>query len=144
MKHKFGVSCNVGFEGRVFLIEEEWRTYLRRKPVRYVRRPYDSLCSVCKLPATKTTPLQHAHIIGFDMGVVSLGLTPDYLDSVDNTTTAHRHICNRKTELVLEDAIQRLLVLEICRELPGYLPVEIRNLWESVRETYVITRSGTE
>ena len=33
-----GKPGNLGFDGRVFLTEAEHQTYLRRKPVRFVRK----------------------------------------------------------------------------------------------------------
>ena len=44
------VKCNIGFDGRRFLTEEEWRTYLRRKPVRYIRKAVSEACEVCGKP----------------------------------------------------------------------------------------------
>src|SRR5450755_227374 len=94
---------NTGFEGRMFLDEAEWLTYCRRKPVRYIRRPRAAVCQVreCGLPGSSENPLQNAHIISFNVGVIDLGLTPEFLDSEKNILTAHRRTCNKGCELDL-------------------------------------------
>lgn len=88
------IPRNIGFDGRMFLDEAEWLTYCRRKPVRYIRRPR-AACQVCGRPGSLRNPLQSAHIIGFDVGVIDLGLTPEFLDSEKNIVTAHRRACNK-------------------------------------------------
>jgi len=105
----------------MFLDEAEWRTYCRRKPVRYIRRPKDTACKVCGEVGTAENPLQSAHIIRFDLGVIDLGLTPEFLDSDKNIITAHRCTCNKQAELNLQGSIARLRELGI-KELPQYLP----------------------
>ena len=105
----------------MFLDEAEWRTYCRRKPVRYIRRPKATKCAWCSLPGCPENPLQCAHVIGFDMGVMDLGLTPEFLDSKDNIVTAHRRTCNKQSELSLQGSIDRLRKLGVI-ELPKYLP----------------------
>jgi len=122
------VNRNVGFDGRTFLEESEWRTYLRRKPVRYIRRPTTEICDVCGAPAVSGNPLQSAHVISFDSGVVDLALTPDFLDSSGNIVTAHRCTCNRAVELDLTHSMLRLRKLGIT-ELPKFLPPAIHDLW---------------
>jgi hypothetical protein len=120
---------NVGFGGRMFLHESEWLTYCRRKPVRYIRRPRTTTCQRCGLPGSPDNPLQSAHIIGFDIGVVDLGLTPEFLDSEKNIVTAHRRVCNRQSELDLTASMARLRDLGV-QELPKYLPAAIHEAWE--------------
>jgi hypothetical protein len=71
-------KSNVGFDGRVFLTEAEWRTYLRRKPVRYIHKTKAPACQVCGQGPEDDNPFQNAHKIGFDMGIVQLALTPDF------------------------------------------------------------------
>jgi hypothetical protein len=119
---------NIGFEGRTFLHEAEWLTYRRRKPVRYIRRPRADRCSLCPKPASPNNPLQSAHIISFDMGVIELGLTPDFLDSEKNILTAHRRTCNKGCELDLIASMARLRELGE-KELPQYLPAWIHEAW---------------
>lgn len=115
------LARNQGFDGRMFLTESEWRTYLRRKPVRYVRGVRDATCTICGKPAMDDNPLQHSHRIGFDMGVIELALTPDFLDGPENIATAHRRKCNQLVELSLSQAISRLRELGV-QSLPEFLP----------------------
>ena len=68
----------------MFLDEAEWLTYCKRKPVRYIRTFKAAVCQVCGQPGSPENPLQKAHIIGFDVGVIDLGMTPDFLDSEKN------------------------------------------------------------
>lgn len=128
------VKRNIGFDGRMFLDEAEWLTYCRRKPVRYIRRPRAAACQVseCGLPGSSENPLQSAHLIGFDVGVIDLGLTPEFLDSDKNIVTAHRRGCNKQSELDLEGSMRRLRDLGV-EELPEYLPGAIREAWEGRR-----------
>src|SRR5438874_72854 len=102
------IPLNIGFEGRTFLTKEEWETYRRRKPVRYIRKKHSETCYVCGQAAVENNPFQHAHRIGFEIGVIYLGLTPDYVDSHLNIVTAHKQICNRKAELDLLAAMKSL------------------------------------
>ena len=97
------IKHNHGFGGRVFLLEHEWLTYMRRMPVRYIRRKYSDTCAICGKPAEADNPLEHSHIIGFLVGVRDFGLTPEYLDSEANTVCAHKRICNAKAEKSQED-----------------------------------------
>ncbi len=92
----------------MFLEFAEWATYCRRKPVRYIRGPKAAVCQVCGLPGTNENPLQSAHVIGFDVGVIDLGMTPDFLDSDRNIVTAHRCGCNKQSELDIQGSIARL------------------------------------
>jgi hypothetical protein len=125
------VECNLGFDGRIFLTEAEWRTYLRRKPVRYIRRPKAAACKICGEGPKDENPLQSAHLIGFDFGIVQLALTPEFLDGESIIVTAHRTRCNMEAELNLEDAMALLYSLGE-RELPSFLPPGIRSLWADV------------
>ena len=90
---------NIGFDGRQFLTEDEWRTYLRRMPVRYIKKSHDDVCSVCGYPGEPGNPLEHSHRIGFRIGIVEFGLTPDFLDSHENIVSAHKRGCNSKAEM---------------------------------------------
>jgi hypothetical protein len=123
--------CNLGFDGRQFLLEAEWTTYRRRKPVRYIRKPKKGKCEVCGRPGTADNPLQNAHRIGFDVGVIDLALTPEYLDSDENIVTAHRTTCNRTSELDLAGSMKRLNGLGV-RELPAFLPDAVHEAWRKV------------
>jgi hypothetical protein len=119
---------NIGFEGRRFLDLTEWLTYCRRKPVRYIRTARKPVCDVCGEPGSTENSLQNAHIIGFDVGVIDLGLTPAFLDSDENIKTAHRSTCNKQTELDLQGSMDRLRELGE-KELPQYLPAWIPEAW---------------
>lgn len=121
---------NIGFDGRMFLTEAEWLTYCRRKPVRYIRTPKTEVCQVDGLAGSADNPLQNAHIIGFDVGVIDLGLTPGFLDSEKNIITAHRQTCNKQSELNLQQSMEWLWDRGV-RELPSYLPAVIHEAWRS-------------
>jgi len=108
----------------MFLTEAEWLTYCRRKPVRYIRTPKTDVCQVCPLAGSPDNPLQNAHIIGFDVGVIDLGLTPEFLDSDENIITAHRQSCNKQSELDLQKSMEQLWDRGV-RDLPSYLPAVI-------------------
>jgi hypothetical protein len=122
------IESNTGFDGRTFLTEEEWRTYLRRKPVRYIDKKRDKVCGMCGKPEGDRNPLQNAHRISFGLGLIYLALTPDFLDGDDNIVTAHRKQCNAKAELNPEQAMVLLLKLGIT-ELPAFLPQSVHDQW---------------
>ena len=124
------IPRSIGFGGRMFLDEAEWLTYCKRKPVRYIRTAKCAKCQVCGLPASAENPLQNAHIIGFDVGVIDLGMTPEFLDSEKNIVTAHRRSCNKQSELKLAGSMARLRDLGIT-ELPPYLPTAIQEAWNA-------------
>lgn len=121
---------NLGFDGRIFLEEAEWQTYCRRKPVRYIRTAKSGTCAICPDPVSAENPLQSAHIIGFHVGVIELGLTPEFLDSAENIVIAHRRTCNRQSELDLEASMERLRGLGV-RELPKFLPAATHKAWDA-------------
>jgi hypothetical protein len=94
----------LGFEGRVFLTEAESATYRRRLPVRYSARNAsvsNGLCEICGLQADEGNPLQAAHKVPFNVGLLRYGLTPDWLDGPHNLTWAHRVKCNKRAELTV-------------------------------------------
>jgi len=122
---------NTGFDNRRFLTEAEWQTYCRRKPVRYIRKQRGLTCWVCGQAATAANPFQNAHIISFDLGVIELALTPDFLDSDANIVTAHRIACNKATELDLCAAMEYLGKIGV-QELPTFLPGHIHQTWQLV------------
>lgn len=111
-----------GFGNRMFLDEAEWRTYLRRMPVRYIKKKHSPVCDVCGLPPFADNPLQHSHRIGFNVGIRKLGLTPDFLDSDQNIVSAHRKVCNASAEMSHAKALQWL---EGVGELPTYVVTSI-------------------
>lgn len=125
----------------MFLDEAEWLTYCRRKPVRYIRRAKAALCQAwgCGLSGSPENPLQHAHVIGFEVGVIDLGLTPEFLDSDKNIVTAHRRTCNKAVELGLQGSMARLRDLGV-KELPQYLPAPIQEAWGASAEPDSATR----
>lgn len=110
----------MSFDGRTFLHQFEWETYLRRMPVRYIKKTHEAVCCVCGLPGTKDKPLEHAHVIGFNVGIRKFGLTPEYLDSHQNIRSAHRGLCNRKVEVPEQEVAEALKKAGIT-SLPDYL-----------------------
>ena len=126
------VVYNLGFGSNIFLTEAEWETYRRRPPVRYTNKSREGNCEVCGLPGEEENKLTNAHVIGFYVGVLDLGLTPEFLDRHDNLVTAHRRTCNGKAETTLEGAMHRLIENGVT-ELPDYLPPDIQFLWQEVK-----------
>ena len=80
-----------------------------------------------------TTHCKAAHVISFDMGVIELGLTPEFLDSEKNILTAHRRTCNKGCELDLIASMTRLRELGV-KELPPYLPAATLDAWRTAAE----------
>jgi hypothetical protein len=128
---KLKIPENIGFDGRVFLTEEEWMTYRRRKPVRYIHKVKPELCEVCGKTPTPGNPLENSHQIGFRSGVIYLGLTPEYVDNDENIVSAHKRKCNKSAELDLMDACRRLKKKGVER-LPSYLPDFIHEVWNQI------------
>lgn len=93
-----------GFDNRIFLTEEEYNTYSRRMPVRYIKHKKQALCCVCGEKGSTDKPLENAHVIGFRYGILELKLTPDFLDRPENIKTAHRGRCNAAVELDVQSA----------------------------------------
>lgn len=122
---------NLGFNGRKFLTEEEWQTYKRRKPVRYIRKGLMNVCEICGLPVKENDPFQNAHRIGFDLGIIHLALTPEFLDGNANIVTAHRTSCNKKAELNIEQAMA-LLLASGETEIPAFLPEKTQEIWHKI------------
>ena len=91
------------------------------------------VCQACGQPGSIENPLQSAHVIGFDLGVIDLGLTPEFLDSDKNIVTAHRQTCNRRSELSLCDSMLRLRELSV-NQLPPYLPPAVQEAWAHLVE----------
>jgi len=127
-----------GFEGRVFLTEGEWRTYLRRPPVRFPARDNpistDSLCEICKTPRAEANPFQLAHRIPFVRGVCVLALTPEFLDNPRNLAVAHRQQCNKTIELGLVESLHLLRRLGVT-EVPPFLDNRILRVWADLAAT---------
>lgn len=125
------IRRNLGFEGRVFLTKWEWETYCRRKPVRYIKKRKDRLCFYCQKPEEINNKFENSHIIGFDLGIIELGLIPDYLDSDNNIVTAHRIKCNASCQIGMSDAMR--LLLKTTEFLPEYLPEYIQLEWNKIK-----------
>lgn len=92
-----------GFDGRAWLTVAEWETYRRRPAVRYPQNLRPAVverdgegCKICR--SDDERPIQLAHRVPFKMGLVDFGLTPDWLDGVDNLRLAHRGACNDRVE----------------------------------------------
>lgn len=130
----YEISTNIGFDGRVFLIQSEWETYLRRKPVRYIKKKKVELCEVCGKEAVDGNPIQNAHIIGFSLGVIYLGLTPEYVDNDKNIISAHRKYCNYNAELDVYKACLELQRRGI-KSLPSFLPKNIQQIWSGEKSS---------
>jgi hypothetical protein len=126
----------VGFDGRTFLSEEEWRTYLCRPPVRRCYIDFQKVqgtgrnnrCTVCNGPDSPENPLQAAHVINALSGVRYFALTPDFLDHPDRLAWAHRQGCNRKVELDFTGTMEHLWRNGV-RSLPSFLPRAVRSAW---------------
>ena len=113
-------KLNTGFDGRVFLEEYEWLTYQRRLPVRRIRgRTHKETCFTCGGAPSDDKPFEHSHRIGFALGVVELGLTPEFLDGPWNIVSAHRGACNKAAEMTVESAAT--LLVSLGHTLPDYL-----------------------
>ncbi|MDY3128089.1 MAG: hypothetical protein SOW59_08225 [Corynebacterium sp.] len=108
------------FDGAIWLTPEQWDTYRRCPPVRYVRQTLLSsiasdsqeTCGVC-LTKAPLSELQVAHRVGFTVGVIDWGLTPDWLNQSDNLMIAHRKVCNSAFELTPSDIARKLVELGI-------------------------------
>jgi len=122
------IECNIGFAGRIFLTKSEWETYKRRTPVRYIKKKKPILCEVCNEPSTKDNPFQNSHRIGFSLGIIYLGLTPEYVDRDENIVSAHRKKCNNKAELNLMESCKNLKSESVI-SLPEYLPIFVKKIW---------------
>jgi hypothetical protein len=123
------VLRNKGFDGRVFLTKEEWETYCRRKPVRYIRKQKIAICEICGKSEEQGNSFQNAHMIGFDFGITYLALTPDFLDLDSNIKTAHKMICNKKCELSLKEILVYLKQIHNVAKLPDFLSQKILKEW---------------
>ncbi len=123
------MKINIGFNDRIFLTKEEWQTYIRRMPVRYIKKKKKELCEICGEPSSKDNPFESSHIIGFKIGIVSFGLTPDFLDRDENIVSAHKRLCNSEAEITAQDVCKRLKSLGI-EKLPDFLPNETLVEWE--------------
>jgi len=128
----------VGFGGRTFLTEDEWRTYLRRPPVRrgYIRfrqihgNGAGKRCVVCRKTGSAENPIQAAHRINALNGVRYLALTPEFLDEPGRLVWAHRRICNLRVEMNFAETLA-YLHREGIQKLPSFLPRRVLNAWKS-------------
>ncbi len=80
-------------------------------------------------PEKEDNKFENSHIIGFGLGIIYLGLTPEYVDSHDNIITAHKKICNSKAELGLIGSCRELKNKGI-KSIPTYLPQFVRDVWD--------------
>ena len=124
---------NIGFNNRIFLTKEEWQTYIRRMPVRYIKKKKKELCEICGKPPSKDNPFESSHIIGFKIGIVFFALTPEFLDCDENIVSAHKRLCNSKAEISYRDVCSRLKSLDI-EKLPDFLPYEVLVEWDKTNE----------
>ena len=122
------MKTNQGFGCRVFLTKIEWQTYLKRMPVRYIKKKKENLCEICGKKPTKENPFESSHIIAFRTGIVDFALTPDFLDKDSNIVTAHKRICNQSAEIDKSEICKRLINLGIS-DLPKFLPKDTLNVW---------------
>ncbi len=125
------MKTNIGFNNRVFLTKSEWQTFIKRMPVRYIKKKKKQICEVCFQPPTKDNPLESSHIIGFKIGIVNFALTPDFLDKDQNIYSAHKRKCNKKVELDLVGTCLRLKELGI-KFLPNFLPKDTIETWNKI------------
>lgn len=125
------MKTNIGFDNRIFLTKQEWETYLKRMPVRYIKKTKKTHCQICGEAASAENPLESSHIIGFKVGIVSFGLTPDFLDRDENIVSAHKRICNSKAEKSVSDICKILKQMKIS-SLPSYLSKEIQSEWRDI------------
>ena len=102
----------MGFDGRIFLLDAEYDTYMRRMPVRYIRHKVSNVCTICGKEGTKDNPIEKAHRIPFNKGIKTYRLTPDFLDRQENIVAAHRQICNKSAELTDQQILEILSPLK--------------------------------
>lgn len=100
------MSLREGFGDRVWLTEAEWQTFRLRNPVRYLSSQRKALtkrdgpmCAACGGKGSHEFPLQVSHRIPFLIGVLNWGLTPDWLDRIENLALAHKGACNHRVEI---------------------------------------------
>ena len=127
------METNIGFNDQTFLTKEEWQTYIKRMPVRYIRKEKEELCEICGKPESKDNKFNLSHKIGFYLGILNFGLTPDFVDRDENIITAHRKFCNREAEMTIQDVCKRLVDLGIGK-LPDFLPSETFEAWGKTRQ----------
>src|SRR5438445_13659975 len=91
----------IGFGRRPFLTESEWRTYLKRPPVRRgyiqfrkIRGNEAKKCAACAKREFERNPLQAGYRINALNGVRYLALTQDFLDEAGRLVWAHMKECN--------------------------------------------------
>lgn len=107
MSQRASLVLSEGYGGRAWLSLTEWETYRRRVAVRYPQKTRAQVvardgefCSICGGDDDSgTRPIQLAHRVPFKLGVVDWGLSPDWLDGLENLCLAHRGACNDEAEL---------------------------------------------
>lgn len=109
MSQRSSLAIADGFNGRIWLTHTEWETYRRRVAVRYPQKVRQQVaardgaaCCICGGREREDRPIQLAHRVPFKLGVVDWGLTPDWLDGIENLCLAHRGACNDGVELKTE------------------------------------------
>ena len=122
------MRTNIGFKGRDFLTKAEWQTYLKRMPVRYIKKKKTEVCEICQKPPTKNNPLENSHRIPFRRGIVEFALTPDFLDDYTNIISAHKRKCNKSAELNNYEICKMLKMMNI-HELPDFLRKDTLKIW---------------
>jgi hypothetical protein len=106
-----------------FLTEAEHSLYIKRMPVRKLHYGLDDVCYICGKRGTAENGLERCHKIPFAMGIRFFGLTPQFLDRLDNITTGHRLHCNKACEFTEEEVEKELDRLGLV--LPEYV-VQLR------------------
>lgn len=131
------MKTNIGFNNRQFLTKKEWLTYLKRMPVRYIRKKKTEFCEICLKPPLDKNPLENSHIIAFRKGIVDFALTPDFLDENTNILSAHKIKCNKSAELSTSEICRKLIKMNI-HKLPNFLPEETLKVWNSLFSNKIV------
>jgi hypothetical protein len=131
------IKSNTGFNGRTFLTEYEWNTYQKCLPetlIRKMKYPLSCECST-NVDGESSSNFKKSHKIKFNMGIIQLGLTPDFLDASLNVNVSHKNRIHPPIlqKINLKDAIEILINEYKIDELPEYLPINIRKLFEDIK-----------
>lgn len=117
---------NIKYDDSFWLSTSDWMAYRKRVPVRYpqrsrplVERLYGSSCFYC---GGSGGELQLSHMIPFRIGVIDFGISPEWLDRVDNLRLAHRGSCNNSIELSDDEIVAKIECLgHNLEDSPAYL-----------------------
>ena len=52
------MRTNIGFKGRDFLTKAEWKTFIKRRAVRYIGKKKTEVCQICQKPPTRIIHLK--------------------------------------------------------------------------------------